>query len=66
MSLFRMVETQDRVYIVPADICDFVQKMHPECFDKGELRAMANSHLVIDKASGKVIKARSFDPRGNE
>jgi hypothetical protein len=65
MSLFRMVEGNGLIYIVPADIYEFVTKMHPDCFIKGEMRAMANSYLVIDKASAKVIKARTFDPNGN-
>ncbi|AVD99335.1 hypothetical protein SEA_BILLNYE_162 [Streptomyces phage BillNye] len=66
MSLFRMAEGNGLIYIVPMDVYDFVTKMHPDCFKNGEMRAMANAYLVIDKKSAKVIKARSFNPNGND
>jgi hypothetical protein len=60
-----MVESDTRVYVVPADVYTFATKMHPDCFKNDEWRAMANAYLVIDKKSARVIKARSFDPKGN-
>jgi hypothetical protein len=57
------VETDEAVYIVDAEVYEFVVAMHPDAFSSDSIRAMANSLIVLDKKSGKVIKARSFSPR---
>jgi hypothetical protein len=60
-----MVETEHAVYIVDSEVYAFVVGMHPDAFDQNSIRAMANSLVVIDKKTGRVIKARSFNPNGN-
>lgn len=61
-----MVETAGYVYIVDASVYPYAVALHPDAFYNDTVRGMANSLIVMDKKSGNVIKARSFDPNGND
>lgn len=62
---FVMRENETHVYFVRPDVHEFTVGMHPDAFDAHGSRAMVNSEMVIEKATAKVVKARSFDPNGN-
>jgi hypothetical protein len=62
-----VVENKNFVYVVNREVYEFCVAMHPDTFEDEVrfTRAIMNSDIVIRKSDGKVIKARSFDPNGN-